>query len=133
MKRYRFPLADTLKNYLPLKEYFIQNRWPLLIGLFSLLLVDFLQLLIPLVIKKAVDALTFRTATSSVLLRYGTMILAIALAIALFRFAWRRLLFGHSRVVEMRLRNRLYRHLQTLSPSFYNRTKTGDIMARGTV
>ena len=99
-------------------------------GLISLLSVDFLQVLIPLVIKRAVDALTFKTATSGVLLDCGMIILAIALAIALLRYTWRYLLLGHSRVVEMKLRNRLYQHLQTLSPSFFHRMKTGDIMAR---
>jgi ATP-binding cassette subfamily B protein len=45
---------------------------------------------------------------------------------------WRYLLFGHSRKVEEGLRNRLYDHLQTLSPSFFQRIKTGDLMARAT-
>jgi len=130
MKRYRVPLNAALKNFLPLKEYFIENRWPLTIGLFSLLLVDFLQLLIPLVIKRAVDALTSETATSNLLFKYGMIIIAIAFIMALFRYIWRFFLFGHSRKVEEALRNRLYNHLQTLSPSFYQRTKTGDLMAR---
>jgi ATP-binding cassette subfamily B protein len=58
------------------------------------------------------------------------IIMAIALTIALFRYLWRYFLFGHSRKVEEALRGRLYRHLQTLSYSFYQRTKTGDLMAR---
>ena len=108
MKRYRVPLKATLKNFQPLKKYFIENRWQLAMGLFSLLLVDFLQLLIPLVIRKAVDALTFETATRNLLFKQGIIIIGIALLIALFRYIWRYLLFGHSRKVEERLRKRLY-------------------------
>ena len=130
MKRYRVPLEATLKNFQPLKKCFIENRWQLIIGLFSLLLVDFLQLLIPLVIKRAVDALTFETATPSLLFKQGIIIMVIAVFIALFRYIWRHLLFGHSRKVEERLRKRLYDHLQTLSFSFYQRTRTGYLMAR---
>ncbi len=126
----RFPFKETLKNYLPLKEYFVKGRWHLAIGLLSLLLVDLLQVLIPLVIKKVIDALTFNNATSGLLIKYGTIIMAIALTIALFRYLWRYFLFGHSRKVEEALRSRLYRHLQTLSYSFYQRAKTGDLMAR---
>ena len=126
----RFPFKETLTNYLPLKEYFVKGRWHLAIGLLSLLLVDLLQVLIPLVIKKVIDALTFNNATSGLLLKYGTIIMAIALTIALFRYLWRYFLFGHSRKVEEALRSRLYRHLQTLSYSFYQRAKTGDLMAR---
>ena len=130
MKSYRFPLIDAVKTFHPLKKYFIQNRWFLSIGLLSLLIVDLLQLLIPLVIKKAIDALTFKTATSLILIRYGMLIIVIAFLIALLRYIWRYLLFGHSRRVEERLRNRLYRHLESLSFSFYQKTKTGDLMAR---
>ena len=99
-------------------------------GLLSLLVVDFLQLLIPLVIKRAIDALTTKTATSHLLFQYGMVILAIAVSMGLLRYVWRHLLFGLSRKIEEGLRNRLYAHLQSLSLSFYQRTKTGDIMAR---
>ena len=124
------PFLETLKNYLPLKDPFFQNRWPLSVGIVSLLLVDFLQLLIPLVIKRAIDALTFGAATPTLLFSCGAMITAIAAAMALFRYLWRHLLFGHSRKVEESLRNRLYAHLQTLSMAFYQKMKTGDLMAR---
>ncbi|MFH1488738.1 MAG: ABC transporter ATP-binding protein [Pseudomonadota bacterium] len=130
MKAKRFSLRDTLVSYLALKEFFFENRWRLAVGFFSLLFVDFLQLLIPLVIKRAVDALTYGRATPSKLLEYGLVIIAIALLMGAFRYVWRTFLLGHSRFVEEKLRNRLYGHLQSLSFSFYQRTTTGDLMAR---
>jgi ATP-binding cassette, subfamily B, multidrug efflux pump len=123
-------MKESLKNFLPLKEYFVRNRRVLVAGLLSLLAVDFLQLLIPMVIKKAIDALTLGEATATVLLQFGGMIMAIALAMASLRYVWRHCLFGLSRKIEEGIRNRLYEHLQNLSVSFYHRTKTGDLMAR---
>ena len=123
-------MKESLKNFLPLKEYFVRNRWVLVAGLLSLLAVDFLQLLIPMVIKRAIDALTLGKATSTVLLESGAIILAIAFAMASLRYVWRHCLFGLSRKIEEGIRNRLYEHLQALSVSFYHRTKTGDLMAR---
>ena len=105
------PFADTFKNFLPLKKYFVRNRWILVLGLISLLVVDFLQLLIPLVIKKTIDMLTMQTATGRLLLQQAITILGIALMIAVFRYVWRYLILGHSRKVEEDLRNRLYGHL----------------------
>jgi len=119
-----------LKDFEPLKTYFIQNRMPLILGLSSLLLVDFLQLLIPRIIKKSIDVLTAGLASSGLLLRYGLIIVGIAIAMATFRYIWRFLVFGHSRKLEEALRNRVYDHLQTLSLSFYWRIRTGDLMAR---
>lgn len=119
-----------LNVFSPLKTHFIENRVALILGLSSLLLVDFLQLLIPRVIKSSIDALTAGQIQSLLLLKYALVITAIALTMAVFRYIWRFLVFGHSRKIEMALRNRLYSHLQTLSSSFYWRTKTGDLMAR---
>ena len=119
-----------LKDFKPLKIYFIENRIALALGLSSLLLVDALQLFIPRIIKKSIDALTVGQANVRLLLMYALIIVGIALTMAIFRYIWRYLLFGHSRKVEQALRNRIYRHLQTLSLSFYWRVKTGDLMAR---
>jgi len=123
-------MKESLKNFLPLKEYFLRNRRVLVAGLLSLLAVDFLQLLIPMVIKRAIDALTLGEATSPVLLQFGVIIMTIAFTMASLRYVWRHCLFGLSRKIEEGIRNRLYEHLQTLSVSFYHRTKTGDLMAR---
>lgn len=130
MKRSGLPFRETLKNFLPLKEYLVKYRWGLAVGLVSLLAVDFLQLLIPLVIRKGIDELTTGSATPDTLLELGGVIMAIALIMAILRYVWRHLIFGVSRRIEEGLRNRLYSHLQTLSLAFYHRTKTGDLMAR---
>ncbi len=119
-----------LKDFKPLKTYFIENRIALIIGLSSLLFVDTLQLFIPRIIKKAIDSLTIGQASSVLLLKYALIIVGIAITMAIFRYIWRYFVFGHSRKVEKSLRNRIYKHLQTLPLSFYWRTKTGDLMAR---
>jgi len=121
----------TLNNFQPLWIYFVKNRWALSAGVLSLLMVDSLLLMIPLIIKKAINLLVIQASgTGALLVKQGVMIGIIALFIALFRYVWRRLLLGHSRKVEQGLRNRLYGHIQTLSLSFFQNTKTGDLMAR---
>jgi ATP-binding cassette, subfamily B, multidrug efflux pump len=130
MKISQLPILNTLKNFIPLKEDFIKYRWSLSAGLFCLLMVDFLQLAIPIVIKRVVDDLTYDRITNTSLIKYGAIIILIALSIAVLRYFWRFFVIGASRGIEERLRNRLFQHLQTLSFSFYQKTKTGDIMAR---
>ncbi len=121
----------TLNNFQPLWIFFVENRWALAVGVLSLLIVDFLQLMIPLIIKKAINLLVVQSSeTGALLVRQGVIIGVIALVIALFRYVWRHMLLGHSRKVEQGLRNRLYGHIQTLSLSFFQNTKTGDLMAR---
>ncbi|NLD35821.1 MAG: ABC transporter ATP-binding protein [Desulfatiglans sp.] len=130
MEKIDFPLVKTAKVFLPLKNYVADSRYRLAAGLFCLLAVNLLQLLIPVVLKRVVDDLSYRNAMPSVLLKYSMAILIISLLIAIFRYVWRVCILGFSRKVEELLRNRLFSHLQKLSMSFFNRTKTGDIMAR---
>ena len=130
MKRFQANLTNPIKDYLPLKEYFIENSRALIVGFILMILMDFLQALVPLVIKKAIDFLTLQSSGHLVLLKQGLTILGISLLIAVLRYIWRYLLIGHSRIVEEALRNKLFDHIQSLSFSFYKRTKTGDIMSR---
>ena len=71
-------------------------------------------------------------ATPLGLFRYGLYIMLIALAIAGFRFVWRQLILGFSRIVEIDLRNRMFSHLLTLDKVFFQKTTTGEAMALAT-
>ncbi|MEF8943451.1 MAG: ABC transporter ATP-binding protein [Desulfohalobiaceae bacterium] len=115
-----------------LKPYFREHKAVLLIGLASLIVVDVLQLLIPRVIKLAVDDITAFRIEPSKLVTYALYIVGIALGMGLFRYLWRRCLLGTSRRVEEGLRNRLHSHIQSLSAPYFDRTETGDLMAHAT-
>jgi ATP-binding cassette, subfamily B, multidrug efflux pump len=121
-----------MKAFKTLKNDFWENRWQILIGLLALLIVDVLQLLIPRVVKYAIDDLTLGAISSSRLLIYALEIVALALGIGGFRYVWRSLLMGSARRIERNLRNRLFLHLQALAPSYFHRTKVGDLMAHAT-
>ncbi len=96
------------------------------------MIVDFLQLMIPRIIKQAVDDLSVFTVGWRTLLIYGFEILLVGILIGCFRYGWRRCLIGTSRRVEEGLRNRLFSHLQTLSPGYFDTVTTGDLMAHAT-
>jgi ATP-binding cassette subfamily B protein len=127
------PASGSSRSSLRLLLPFIrEQRWLIIIGLVSLIIVNGLQLFIPRVIKWAVDDLTSLQISPSRLTEYGLIVVAIAVGMGLFRFVWRRCLLGNARRVEEGLRNRLFEHLQTLSASYFDRTKTGDLMAHAT-
>ena len=115
-----------------IKPYFHENRYPVLAGLLSLVIVDILQLFIPRVIKWAVDDLTVFAIDTRQLLIYALYMIGIAVCISIFRYTWRRCLLGTSRRIEEGLRNRLFSHLQCLSAAYFDQAKTGDLMAHAT-
>ncbi|HEX8814566.1 MAG TPA: ABC transporter ATP-binding protein [Terriglobales bacterium] len=88
-------------------------------------------ILFPQVIRRAVDGLR-AGITPHRLLIYTLLLLAVAGTKAIFQFLTRWIVIGISREIEFDLRNDLFRRLETLSYSFYQRTRTGDIMARAT-
>jgi ATP-binding cassette subfamily B protein len=107
--------------------YLWRYRFKVFLGLLSLGVVDTGSLIIPLIIRQAIDELALGFH-----LRYAFYIVGIALVIMVFRFFWRYFLMGSAIRVEQNLRDRLYAHLLRLSSSFYNETKTGDLMAHAT-
>ncbi|MFO7553977.1 MAG: ABC transporter ATP-binding protein [Desulfobacterales bacterium] len=121
-----------MKSFYLIKPYLSEQRLPIALGLICLIIVDFLQLFIPRIIKWAIDDLTDYRIDMLSLLIYALYIVGIAVLIGIFRYVWRRCLLGTSRRMEEGLRNRLFAHIQTLSAPYFERTKTGDLMAHAT-
>ncbi len=121
-----------MRAFKTLQNDFIENRWRVSIGLIALLIVDVLQLFIPRVVKYAIDDLTLGTVSHSRLLVYGLEVLLLAVGIGTLRYVWRYFLLGAARRIEKALRDRLFIHLQTLSLSYFSRTRVGDLMAHAT-
>ena len=121
-----------MESFALIKPYLAANRHRIFFGLLCLIVVDLLQLFIPRVIKRAVDDLTLLQVGPGDLLEYSLAILTLGLCIGIFRFFWRRCLLGTARITEEALRNRLFAHIQTLSPAYFDRVRTGDLMAHAT-
>ena len=115
-----------------LRKYFSKYKKRYLVGIFVLIIIDILQLRIPLIIGKAVDFLKSQGAEVPGLSRYILLVLGIGIVVAIGRFLWRHLIFGSSRFIEYDIRNELFSHLEKLSLKYYNKNKTGDIMAHMT-
>ena len=86
---------------------------------------------VPQIISRAIDDL-HQTFTADKLVFYAGLLVGAALSKAFFLFWTRMILIGISRDIEYDLRNEMYRHLTRLSLSYFQRTRTGDIMSRAT-
>ena len=120
-----------LNNLRPLFPYFKRYRWGFVLGTASVFLHNGIWILFPLVIRRAVNHLHNGT-TQHQLLIDSLLVIAVAGAKGIFQFLTRWIVIGISREIEFDLRNDLFRHLESLSYSYYQRTRTGDIMARVT-
>src|SRR5271157_4591429 len=120
-----------LKNLRPLFPYLRKYRATYWVGAICVLCNNCVWILFPLVIRNAINDLNLGV-TAYKLKWYAFELLGIAGTRAIFQFLTRWILIGVSREIEFDLRNDLFTHLERLSYSFYQRTRTGDIMARAT-
>jgi ATP-binding cassette, subfamily B, multidrug efflux pump len=111
------------------RKYLWRYRRGMAVGGLCLVMKDLAQALQPLMIRGAVDS--FRGGGSA-FVRFAGYLVGLALLKGIFQYWMRVILIGISRDIEFDLRNDLFAHLIRLSPEYYGRTRTGDIMARAT-
>ncbi|MGC2185516.1 MAG: ABC transporter ATP-binding protein [Terriglobales bacterium] len=119
------------KSLRPLFPYLKKYRGSYLFGTICVFVNNGVWILFPLVLRHAVDGLR-SGVTREKLLVYSLQLLGVAAIKGIFQFLTRWIVIGISREIEFDLRNDLFRHLESLSYSYYQRTRTGDIMARAT-
>jgi len=119
------------KSLKPLSPYLRKYRGTFAIGALCVLCNNGIWILFPIVIRSAVQALNTEVSVRT-LARYALYLMGVSLAKGVFQYLTRWILIGVSREIEFDLRNDLFAHLEGLSYSFYQRTRTGDIMARMT-
>jgi ATP-binding cassette subfamily B multidrug efflux pump len=119
------------KSLRPLLPYLKRYRWGYVAGTVCVFLTNGIWILFPLVLGKAADDL-HEGVTRHKLLVYAGLLLAIAVSKGIFQFLTRWIVIGVSRDIEFDLRNDLFARLEGLSYSYYQRHRTGDIMARAT-
>ncbi len=120
-----------LQQLRPLFAYMKKYRSGYFWGTLAVFLNNGIWILFPLVIGRAIDDLK-SGVTRDKLVYHALLLIALVLVKGVFQFLTRWIVIGISRDIEFNLRNDLFRHLEELSYSWYQRTRTGDIMARAT-
>lgn len=103
-----------------------------IIAIVSLISVSVLNLLPPLIIGNVIDAVNEKSLTQSLLWWNVILLILSALAMYFLRYVWRLNLFGAASRLGQKLRFKLYSHFTKMSPSFYQKYRTGDLMAHAT-
>ena len=96
-----------------------------LIGIIALILVSIFNLIPPKVIGTVIDRIESGNLTNGQLfLNVGYLVLA-ALAMYALRYVWRVYIFGAAYNLGRILRSRLFEHFTKMSPSFFQKYRTG--------
>lgn len=112
--------------------FFKEEKKRYIIGILFLALTSLANLVPPRVLGLMADELDKDHITWG---QYGALILAIvAAAIVLYvlRYFWRKQIWGGAAELERKMRTRLFNHFMIMDKTFYQRHRTGDLMAHAT-
>ena len=122
-----------------INAYYRKYALYLLTGLLALFAVDYLQLLIPGIYRTVIngmnqgyileDGVKVAFDMDYLLDKICMPMVYIVLAIVLGRFTWRTTIFGAATKVETDLRDKMFRHAETLSREYYQVNKVGTLMS----
>jgi len=114
-------------------RWYFRQQWRRYGGaIFILIIVSLFELLPPRAIGWIVDGVVTGDIGLPVMLGWLAAIAALWFVVYILRIIWRVWLFGAAAELGTVLRNRLYRHFSSHPPVFFERYKTGDLMARST-
>ncbi len=120
-----------LKELRALVPYLTKYKSTYAVGLLCVVVSNALITLGPKILERGINLID-SGATSAAVGRAAALLVGVTVLGGAARFGMRQLLNSGSRWVEFDLRNDLFRQLERLSPSFYDRASTGDLMARST-
>jgi ATP-binding cassette, subfamily B, multidrug efflux pump len=114
-------------------SWFFKEYWKrYVIAISLLILVGILDVVPPKLIGMAIDDIQVGEMSNGKIGKYvGYLILIMVFSYGI-TYVWMYKLFGGAFLVERKLRSRFMKHLLKMSPTFYEKNRTGDLMARAT-
>ena len=112
--------------------YFKQESQRYLLGVLFLILVAIVQVIPPKVIGTLVDLMAAKHLTAKALIGWLAVLLAAAILQYVFRYGWRTRIWGGAAKLERILRSRLFWHFMQMDTPFFQKHRTGDLMAHAT-
>ena len=112
--------------------FFKQEKKSYITGIFFLILVALVQLVPPRVIGVVVDEIAAGKMTGAYLSRWILILVAAGIGQYTFRYIWRLNIWGGAAKLEQTLRNNLFKHFTQMDHSFFQKYRTGDLMAHAT-
>ncbi len=121
-----------MREYRTILPFIREHKWRYIFGIIALLFVDSANLLVPQVLKKFADWAQFGELTLERTGQAAAAIFILGLIVAGGRYVWRVYIFGTARKLEYWLRDKLFKKYLRLDDNFFNKHRTGDLMAHVT-
>ena len=114
-------------------KWFFKEHWKrYTMAVIIMMLTSVVEIIPPVLIGGAIDEMTTGLMTQERLTYYIWLFIGMIIFMYIGNFVWQYQLFGGSITLEKVLRRRLMHQFLKMTPSFYEKNRTGDLMARAT-
>ncbi len=121
-----------MRLFRQLSWFLKEHKSSYLVAVVLLIITGFIDLTPPWLIGKVIDGLRSGSMDRTTLLQYVGGLTVISIISFILTYLWLAKLFGTAFLLERTLRSRFFTHLLKLTPTFYQKNRTGDLMALAT-
>lgn len=118
--------------FVKLKWFLKLYRKQYTIAIVLLMLASVIEVLPPWILGEAIDVMTNGEMDQMQLMKYVGFIIAAAIVSYALNYIWQYQLFGGSITLDRILRKKLMHQFLKMTPTFYEKNRTGDLMAKAT-
>ncbi|MGN1386651.1 MAG: ABC transporter ATP-binding protein [Bacillus sp. (in: firmicutes)] len=118
--------------YVKLGWFFKENWKRYTIAILLLCTVNILEMIPPRLVGMTIDAIHQQTVTAEMIISYVSLMVLVIIIIYGAGFVWQSGLYGGAFLLERKLRYTFMGHLLKMTPTFFEKNRTGDLMARAT-
>lgn len=114
-------------------SWFFKENWKRYsVAVILLTIAGILDVLPPKIVGMAIDSIQLGTMSQTLILKYIGALVAITAITYAITYIWMYQLFGGAFLIERKLRTNFMQHLLKMTPAFFEKNRTGDLMARAT-
>ncbi|WP_079507862.1 ABC transporter ATP-binding protein [Mesobacillus jeotgali] len=114
-------------------SWFFKENWKRYsVAITLLIFVGVLDVLPPKIVGMAIDSIQLGAMNEALIFKYIGSLVLITVVSYFLTYIWMYQLFGGAFLIERKLRSRFMRHMLKMTPTFFEKNRTGDLMARAT-
>lgn len=113
--------------------WFFKDHWKRYsIAIILLLIANVVEVLPPWIVGQTIDKISDRSLTEQIYYQLVIIFIIVLILSYIVNYIWRTLIFSGSQILESLMRRKLMQKFLSMSPTFFEKNRTGDLMAKST-
>ncbi|MCJ0918962.1 ABC transporter ATP-binding protein/permease [Mammaliicoccus sciuri] len=113
--------------------WFFKDHWKrYTIAIILLLIANVVEVLPPWIVGQTIDKISDRSLTEQIYHQLVIIFIIVLILSYIVNYIWRTLIFSGSQILESLMRRKLMQKFLSMSPTFFEKNRTGDLMAKST-